>query len=130
VTNQASELGHFFPVEALVERGAETRDVRVGDWVQKGQVLAVLICAEIAKKKAELFDAALQLRLAEFILKKAEAEPENYPYIRPATGSTANENVSPTTTDGSGNGARSVTGRSSMRKEPPGTRTPRPSFDR
>ncbi|HEV3438135.1 MAG TPA: sigma-70 family RNA polymerase sigma factor [Gemmata sp.] len=59
------EIGKFEGVEN------EARQLRVGDKVAKGQVLATITSAEIGKKKNELFDAAVQLKLDQMILERA-----------------------------------------------------------
>lgn len=59
------EIGKFEAAEK------EARQLRVGDKVTKGQVLATIASAEIGKKKNELFDAAVQLKLDQIILERA-----------------------------------------------------------
>ncbi len=49
-----------------------TRELRPGDKVSKGLILAVLDSTDIGQKKNELFDDAIQLKLDEMILEKAE----------------------------------------------------------
>jgi cobalt-zinc-cadmium efflux system membrane fusion protein len=66
----------FAPAE-VVEIGKTTgeageRELRAGDRVGKGQVLAVLFSVEVTQKKSDLLSASVQLRLDEMILERAE----------------------------------------------------------
>ncbi len=49
-----------------------SRLLRPGDKVSKGQTLATISSANVGKKKNELFDAAIQLKLDEMILERVE----------------------------------------------------------
>jgi cobalt-zinc-cadmium efflux system membrane fusion protein len=68
--------GRFTPFEVIeIGRPAgakEDRTLRPGDWVTKGQVLVTVRSQDVAAKKSDLFDAAVQLKLDEAILEQAE----------------------------------------------------------
>jgi cobalt-zinc-cadmium efflux system membrane fusion protein len=67
--------GRFAPFEVLEigkPGGTEDRTLRPGDIVSKGQVLAAVRSQDVANKKSDLFDAAVQLKLDEAILEQAE----------------------------------------------------------
>jgi cobalt-zinc-cadmium efflux system membrane fusion protein len=57
------------------------RELRPGDKVKKGDVLAVCLSAEVASRKNQLFDALLQLKLDEQILDKAEKAANAVPVV-------------------------------------------------
>jgi cobalt-zinc-cadmium efflux system membrane fusion protein len=66
----------FAPAE-VVELGKPdekdaNRELRPGDKVRKGQLLATLISIDAGSKKSDLFDAIMQLRLDQDILDRAE----------------------------------------------------------
>jgi cobalt-zinc-cadmium efflux system membrane fusion protein len=62
---------------------AETtfREIRSGDRVKKGDLLAVFHSVDVGNKKNDLIDAIYQLELDEQILKKAEAKAEAVPEV-------------------------------------------------
>jgi cobalt-zinc-cadmium efflux system membrane fusion protein len=60
---------------------AESRELRVGDRVKKGDLLAVLFSADVATRKNNLFDALMQLKLDEEILAKAEENKAAVPEV-------------------------------------------------
>jgi cobalt-zinc-cadmium efflux system membrane fusion protein len=57
------------------------REIRSGDRVQKGDLLAVFYSVDVGNKKNDLIDAIYQLKLDEEILKKAEAKAEAVPEV-------------------------------------------------
>jgi membrane fusion protein, heavy metal efflux system len=57
------------------------RDLRAGDPVKKGDLLAVLHSVDLGNKKNDLFDALSQLRLDEEVLKRAEAHSSAVPEV-------------------------------------------------
>jgi cobalt-zinc-cadmium efflux system membrane fusion protein len=57
------------------------RELRVGDTVRKGQVLAVLVSEGVGQKKDDLLDALVRLRLDETILEKAEKATDAVPEV-------------------------------------------------
>jgi cobalt-zinc-cadmium efflux system membrane fusion protein len=59
----------------------ERRDLRTGDNVRKGQLLAILHSSDAAAKKHELFEALRELRLEEHILERAEAARQTVPEV-------------------------------------------------
>jgi cobalt-zinc-cadmium efflux system membrane fusion protein len=73
----------FAPAE-VVEIGKlewANRELRVGDKVKEGQLLAVVFSADVAQKKGDLFNAVVQLKLDEAILARAEAAAEAIPEV-------------------------------------------------
>jgi cobalt-zinc-cadmium efflux system membrane fusion protein len=50
----------------------ESRELRSGDWVEKGQVLGVFYSVDVGSKKNDLIDGLVQLKLDEEILERAE----------------------------------------------------------
>jgi RND family efflux transporter MFP subunit len=68
--------GRFTPFEVIeIGRPAaqkEDRTLRPGDWVTKGQALVTVRSPDVAAKKSDLFDAAVQLKIDEAILEQAE----------------------------------------------------------
>jgi cobalt-zinc-cadmium efflux system membrane fusion protein len=50
----------------------ETRELRSGDWVEKGQVLGVFYSVDVGSRKNDLIDALVQLKLDQEILERAE----------------------------------------------------------
>jgi cobalt-zinc-cadmium efflux system membrane fusion protein len=57
------------------------RELRSGDKVNKGDLLAVFYSVDVGNKKNDLIDAVYQLKLDEEILKKAEAKAEAVPEV-------------------------------------------------
>lgn len=57
------------------------RTLRAGDWVSKGQILAVIQSADVANKKADLFDATTLLALDEMILERVEKAVDAVPEV-------------------------------------------------
>jgi cobalt-zinc-cadmium efflux system membrane fusion protein len=57
------------------------REIRSGDRVQKGDLLAVFESVDVGNKKNDLIDAMYQLHLDEEILKAAEANPVAVPAV-------------------------------------------------
>jgi cobalt-zinc-cadmium efflux system membrane fusion protein len=57
------------------------RELRAGDHVQKGDLLAVFRSVDVGNKKNDLIDAIYQLKLDEEILKAAEAKAEAVPEV-------------------------------------------------
>jgi RND family efflux transporter MFP subunit len=57
------------------------RDLRAGDRVKKGDLLAVCVSPDVAAKKKDLLDALLQLALDEEILAKAEKSADAVPEV-------------------------------------------------
>ena len=57
------------------------REIRSGDRVQKGDLLAVFHSVDVGNKKNDLIDAIYQLNLDEEILKAAEAKAEVVPEV-------------------------------------------------
>jgi cobalt-zinc-cadmium efflux system membrane fusion protein len=57
------------------------REIRSGDRVKKGDLLAVFESVDVGNKKNDLIDAIYQLELDEEILKKAEAHSESVPEV-------------------------------------------------
>jgi cobalt-zinc-cadmium efflux system membrane fusion protein len=90
-TEEKPELGYYPPARALVLKAAlqrvvvkpdaEQRELRTGDRVRKGQVLAVLSSLDVAAKKQDLFDALVQLKLDQEILRRAESNREAIPEV-------------------------------------------------
>jgi RNA polymerase sigma factor (sigma-70 family) len=72
----------FGPV-LVVEIGTTDgkQELRVGDKVRKGQLLAVVVSDAVAGKKHELLDALVQLGLDEAILERAEKAKEAVPEV-------------------------------------------------
>jgi cobalt-zinc-cadmium efflux system membrane fusion protein len=64
------EIGQV--VERTKAGRAQSRELRPGDRVKKGDVLAVFFSADVGARKSALFDALLQLKLDEEILKRTE----------------------------------------------------------
>ena len=60
---------------------AYLREIRPGDRVAKGQMLATLSSREVANTEHDLIDAAAQLTLDEQILKGMQAKPETVPEV-------------------------------------------------
>jgi cobalt-zinc-cadmium efflux system membrane fusion protein len=75
----------FAPAEVTeigkAEGESENRPLRTGDKVRKGQLLAVFHGAAVGQKKADLFDALVQLRLDEAILERAEKARDAVPEV-------------------------------------------------
>jgi len=59
----------------------EERDIRSGDHVIKGQLLAAFHSVDVGNKKNDLIDAMYQLHLDQEILKKAEAHADAVPQV-------------------------------------------------
>jgi cobalt-zinc-cadmium efflux system membrane fusion protein len=57
------------------------REIRSGDRVKKGDLLAVFESVDVGNKKNDLIDAMYQLKLDEEILKKAEAKADVVPEV-------------------------------------------------
>jgi cobalt-zinc-cadmium efflux system membrane fusion protein len=57
------------------------RELRSGDWVTKGDLLAVFQSVDVGNKKNDLIDAIYQLKLDEEILKRAEAKEAAVPEV-------------------------------------------------
>lgn len=57
------------------------RDLQSGDFVHKGDLLAVLYSVDLGNKKNDLFDALSQLRLDTAVLKKAEQHAAAVPEV-------------------------------------------------
>jgi cobalt-zinc-cadmium efflux system membrane fusion protein len=57
------------------------RELRAGDRVKRGDLLAVFHSVDVGNKKNDLIDATYQLELDEQILKKAEAKAEAVPEV-------------------------------------------------
>ncbi|MBV9125880.1 MAG: efflux RND transporter periplasmic adaptor subunit, partial [Planctomycetes bacterium] len=57
------------------------RELRSGDKVRMGEILAVLYSADVGNKKNDLIDAIVQLRLDEAILKRSEAGAASVPEV-------------------------------------------------
>jgi cobalt-zinc-cadmium efflux system membrane fusion protein len=57
------------------------REIRSGDKVQKGDLLAMFHSVDVGNKKNDLIDAIYQLKLDEEILKAAEAKAEAVPEV-------------------------------------------------
>jgi cobalt-zinc-cadmium efflux system membrane fusion protein len=57
------------------------REIRSGDWVHKGDILAVFHSVDVGNKKNDLIDAIYQLKLDEEILVKAEAKADVVPDV-------------------------------------------------
>jgi cobalt-zinc-cadmium efflux system membrane fusion protein len=57
------------------------RELRSGDKVNKGDLLAVFHSVDVGNKKSDLVDAIYQLQLDEEILKRAEAKAEAVPEV-------------------------------------------------
>ncbi len=57
------------------------REIRSGDRVKKGDLLAVFQSVDVGNKKNDLIDAIYQLKLDEEILKRAEAKAEAVPEV-------------------------------------------------
>jgi len=57
------------------------RELRSGDWVKKGELLAAFHSVDVGNKKNDLIDAIYQLELDEQILKKAEAKADAVPEV-------------------------------------------------
>ena len=78
--------GQFTPFKVIeigkIKGPMDDRELRPGDKVAKGQMLAVVQSDEVAVKKHDLFDAAVQLKLDAMILdqidKAAGAVPETF----------------------------------------------------
>jgi cobalt-zinc-cadmium efflux system membrane fusion protein len=73
----------FAPAEVIeigkTEGEDGKRELRAGDKVRKGQVLAVLLSAGVAEKKTDLLDALVRLRLDETLLERAEKAKDAVP---------------------------------------------------
>jgi len=65
LTGEVIEVGE-------VKEDGETRPIRAGDKVSKGQLLAVIWSKELGEKKGELLDALVQLGLNQAILARIE----------------------------------------------------------
>ncbi len=65
VTGEVVEIGQ-------VPEDGETRPIRPGDKVNKGQLLVVIWSKEVGEKKGELFDAQVQSSLSQAILAQVE----------------------------------------------------------
>jgi cobalt-zinc-cadmium efflux system membrane fusion protein len=74
VPAEVVEIGKFQGKDA-------DRELRAGDRVRKGQLLAILRSAEVGLRKTELFDALVKLRLDQAILDSAEKSREAVPEI-------------------------------------------------
>jgi cobalt-zinc-cadmium efflux system membrane fusion protein len=76
------EIGQV-PEDRLKAGKKETvfREVRSGDRVSKGDLLAVFHSVDVGNKKNDLIDAMYQLKLDEEILKRAEAKAEAVPEV-------------------------------------------------
>ena len=59
----------------------QEREIRSGDRVRKGQVLAVFKSVDVSNKKNDLIDAMYQLHLDQEILNKAEAHADAVPQV-------------------------------------------------
>jgi cobalt-zinc-cadmium efflux system membrane fusion protein len=57
------------------------REIRSGDWVKKGDLLAVFYSVDVGNMKNNLIDGIYQLELDQEILKKAEAKSEVVPEV-------------------------------------------------
>jgi cobalt-zinc-cadmium efflux system membrane fusion protein len=75
----------FAPAEVVEigKPGGEegNRPLRPGDKVRKGQLLAVFSSADVSRKKNELLDALVQLRLDETILERMEKAKDAVPEV-------------------------------------------------
>jgi cobalt-zinc-cadmium efflux system membrane fusion protein len=59
----------------------EFRELRAGDAVEKGQVLAVVYSTDVGQKKNDLIDALVQLKLDEAIQQRAEEYAASLPEV-------------------------------------------------
>jgi cobalt-zinc-cadmium efflux system membrane fusion protein len=67
------QIGQTVDAEKTASTGRTTfRELRAGDHVKKGQVLAICVSVDVGSKKNDLFDALVQLTLDEIILDRAE----------------------------------------------------------
>jgi cobalt-zinc-cadmium efflux system membrane fusion protein len=70
------------PAEVLeVGQAAGSRELRPGDRVKKGDLLAVLFGVDVGSKKSDLFDALRQLALNQKILERAEKQATAVPEV-------------------------------------------------
>jgi cobalt-zinc-cadmium efflux system membrane fusion protein len=60
----------------------ESRELRAGDRVKKGDILAVLFSAEVGSKKSELYHALIQRKLDEETLHRMEKARDAIPEVR------------------------------------------------
>ena len=75
------EIGQVPEDPNRTPKGTVYREIRSGDHVQKGQLLAVFYSVDVGNKKNDLVDAIYQLKLDEEILKRAEAKAEAVPEV-------------------------------------------------
>jgi cobalt-zinc-cadmium efflux system membrane fusion protein len=59
----------------------ESRELRPGDWVRKGDVLGVFYSVDVGSKKNDLIDALVQLKLDQDILDRAIRKQEAVPEV-------------------------------------------------
>ncbi|HEY7154085.1 MAG TPA: response regulator [Gemmataceae bacterium] len=73
---QARFAGEVVALGTTEDRDADNnthqRPLRYGDWVSKGQILAVVLSKELGEKKNELIDALMKLRYDEDLLDSLE----------------------------------------------------------
>jgi cobalt-zinc-cadmium efflux system membrane fusion protein len=73
------EIGQV--VERTKAGRAESRELRPGDRVKKGDLLAVFFSADVGTRKSDLFDALLRLKLDEEILTRAQENKAAVPEV-------------------------------------------------